>query len=249
VMATEGGATLRLKTRVSNLFYTELSDGEGVLNATEQLCDQVAVHQCLETCKNWTTEYGLGVTSMIQSKGPIKRAYTVDTNNNLSATSEGALLPLGFDDAAPVAERVPTQLDDSVWTLPGGRRGVPTRFQATLTPFAQPVPLDCTVESTQLYATAFHAQLRELSPKELASHTMEVNTTGSFGTVLAVDPDGTPPDYCTLKELNKPMAGVEYAFVRFQETKRRSCPSAAEFDVEFRPGSDLDMPASFDPKP
>lgn len=236
-MGSSAGNTLTLKNRVSNLFYTELTLVDGVLQATEQLCFQSYYHTCVRGCRDpWTTAVDSDLPRFF-AKRSVKRPYDVDAEGNLSARTE--LMTLGYDDNEPNASSVPSKnTDANVWKLGDGsdpaRAGVRTLITATLlVGSALPVPLTCVVDSAQLFSTAFTAKLAKLDAASLTSQSIPLDSSGSAGKALYAA--GDPADVCNVNQLDSGDPGQEEGFVRFKAAgSLTGCPkSAAEFDRAF----------------
>jgi hypothetical protein len=236
---SSAGNTLTLNNRVSNLFYTELTLVDGVLQANEQLCFQNYFHTCVRGCRDpWTTAVDSDLPRFF-AKRSVKRPYEVDAEGNLSARTE--LMTLGYDDNDPNASSVPAKhTDANVWKLGDGsdptRAGVRTLITATLLAggaLPVPVSLSCVVDSAQLFSTAFTTKLAKLDAASLTSQSIPLQSSGSVA--KAIYASGDPSEVCDVKQLDSGDPGRQEAFVRFQAAGTfRGCPrSAAEFDKAF----------------
>lgn len=244
------GTTLTLKSRVSNLFLTVLAVGDGAVAAAEQLCDQTSTHLCVSGCRDWKTSYSDGRLAKIKAMNPVTRKYAIDAQGLLTATADGALLRLGYDDTQFSTAPIPSDKADArVWqitTSSGAMQyGMPTYLSGTLLPLGVPTALGCEVDSVQLFATAFQGTLPTLDAAGLASKIMAVSSDGS--SAFPVYASGGPTQVCDLKTLQN-KAGESSggkAFVRFQKTTLTACPAnGAAFEAAFPLPSaeNLDVP-------
>jgi hypothetical protein len=251
---TRSGTRLALKNRVSNLFLTELTAGEGQLLASEKPCFQSSAHECMDgTCSGWTTAYADGVATEMQKLAPVTRAYTVDRAGNLSAPV--AFLALGYRDDVPDRALPTSTADERVWVLdssePVTLRGVATILTGSVGSLPLRLQLNCEVDSVQKFATAFKAELGTLDAAGLAARIIEVDTTGTSVPVVIATDDGDPPQLCDKDELNAPgSGGDDMVFVRFKKTTLTACPaSASAFESQFKLGADnIDPPTPTDRK-
>jgi hypothetical protein len=233
---SSAGNTLTLKNRVSNLFYTELTLVDGVLQANEQLCFQNYYHTCVSGCRDpWTTAVDSDLPRFFAQRS-VKRPYDVDAEGNLRARTE--LMTLGYDHNEPNASSVPAKhTDANVWKLGDGndptRAGVRTLISATLLVGALRVSLSCVVDSAQLFSTAFTTKLANLDAASLTSQTIPLDSSGSRA--KAIYAAGDPADVCDVEQLESGDPGQQEGFVRFKAAGTlRGCPrSAAEFDKAF----------------
>ncbi|MET0286011.1 MAG: hypothetical protein ABW352_16125 [Polyangiales bacterium] len=251
---TASNARLILKNRVSNLFLTELTLSDGVLRSNEKLCFQSSAHTCVEGCEGWKTTYASQLPSVIAQRArPLQRTFAVDEANNLVVTSEDGLLPLGYDDTVPNHDNMPTAYSDlRVWKLGTAEdrlRGVATVLTGTLrASVIASLPLNCEVDSVQLFATAFKGKLAAPTSAELAKRIMEVDSTGSGA--VPIQAVGTPSQFCTLSKLKESNgASRETGFVRFKPTTSAACPaSASAFESAFKIAENVDPPTPTDRK-
>jgi hypothetical protein len=246
-------ARLILKNRVSNLFLTELTLANGVLRSKEQFCFQSSAHTCVEGCEGWKTTYASQLPTEYQRVRPLERTFAVDEANSLQVTSEGGIMPLGYSDTVLTVDNMPTAYSDlRVWKLGSAEdrlRGVATVLTGTLrASVIASLPLNCEVDSVQLFATAFKGQLAAPTAAELAKRIIEVDTTGSGA--VPIQALGSPSQFCTLSQLKGSSgASRETGFVRFKPTTSAACPaSASAFESAFRIAENVDPPTPTDRK-
>ncbi|HEX5658143.1 MAG TPA: hypothetical protein VFX59_13155 [Polyangiales bacterium] len=240
---TTAGVTLRVKNRVSNLFLTTLTPGDGALQANEQLCLQSSAHQCDAACKDWTTLYDTDLPPIYAAKSKIERAWTIDAAS-LKLKVGSAALPLGFD-PIDAALTLPTDTDAmNVWRpgTTGSRvqRGLHTRVKGVVGPFD--TPLNCDINSALVFATDFEGTLPNLDDG-LNGYRGVVGVEGQKGEVI--DATGEPSQFCSVSALKTGSGTKEQVFVSLVRTSLSSCPTnAAAFDKVLGPpsGTSLDPP-------
>jgi hypothetical protein len=239
---SQANATLELKTRVSNLFFTTLTVVDGKLHAVEQLCAQTSNHRCLtgETCDGWQTQYDVALPAkFLEAHSKLERDWELDASGHLAVRAGDTLLTLGYDPGTDRHE-LPTDADATVWQLEGDaqRRGVHTYVTANL--LKGTLKLECHIGSVMQFATAFGG---ELDDRGLPGLVAPVDVTGSD--VKPVYASGNPGFVCNKEQLLKANGGNEKAFVRFKKAGSISaCPTPQRFVSAFPldPAVELDAP-------
>ncbi len=250
-VASEGGNTLRVKNRISNLFITTLTAGQGELRAVEQLCVQGSAHQCqTASCTDWTTTYDADLPPLYAANSKVERAWSVDAaSRKLTVKASGALLALGFYPSQGF--ELPTSIADAnVWqagsTQAAVQRGLHTFVSATLVAGIS-APFRCNINSVLLFGTAFEGTLQSLDAVGLNAFRAAVDPAGTRASVLAAsDASGNSltAGYCTPSQLQSSMSADDKVFVSFKNTSANTaCPAkATDYDKLFPPASELDPP-------
>jgi hypothetical protein len=231
--ATESGYTLSVQNRLSNMFLTTLTPGDGVLHAEEKLCAQGSAHKCLQnSCSDWKTLYDDGLPAVYAEKmSGVRRDWRVDIATGQLDVPGGAMLALGFDPTDDQYTFPPDLAAANVWqagtTNDPLQRGMHTLLTGKLLvspPLYQP-DLRCNVNTAMLFGTAFHGSIDLQDERTLNNLLVEVDASLD---AKVLDASGVPAEFCDKTKLSNAPPSEQKVFVRFLKVSSSSaCPKNA----------------------